>query len=84
MVSGRTARDPEAETLPSASGTAEDDLQGRRWAASVGYPTVQGRVVQTAAKLVLELIFGVDFVPISYLKGYFDTIPHDKLMVCVE
>ena len=80
----------------------------------LGIPTIRDRVVQTAAKLVLEPIFEADFLPVSYgfrpkrsahdaldaveaglkagltavydadLKGYFDTIPHDKLMACVE
>lgn len=80
----------------------------------LGIPTVRDRVVQTAAKLVLEPIFEADFLANSYgyrpgrsahealeqigqnlkagytaiydadLQGYFDTIPHDKLMKAVE
>jgi RNA-directed DNA polymerase len=80
----------------------------------LGIPTVRDRVVQTAAKLILEPIFEADFLECSYgfrpkrstvgalraikealeagtvavydadLKAYFDTIPHDRLMACVE
>ena len=80
----------------------------------LGIPTVKDRIVQTAAKLILEPIFEADFLPCSYgfrpgrnahgaldeivgavkrgntevydadLKGYFDSIPHDKLMKSVE
>jgi len=80
----------------------------------LGIPTVRDRVVQMAAKLVLEPIFEADFLDVSYgyrpkrsaleavqaihsglargkdaiydadLKGFFDSIPHDKLMACVE
>ena len=80
----------------------------------LGIPTIRDRVVQTAAKLILEPIFEADFLGSSYgfrpkrsahdaltavkelivkghaavydadLKAYFDTIPHDKLMACVE
>jgi RNA-directed DNA polymerase len=80
----------------------------------LGIPTVRDRVVQTAAKLILEPIFEADFLECSYgyrparsaqealhvveqnlragytavydadLQAYFDTIPHDKLMKCVE
>ncbi len=80
----------------------------------LGIPTVRDRVVQTAAKLILEPIFEADFLENSYgfrpkknahqaldeirsnlqqgrnaiydadLKAYFDTIPHDKLMACIE
>jgi RNA-directed DNA polymerase len=79
----------------------------------LGIPGVRDRVVQTAAKLVLEPIFEADFLDASHgfrprrsaldalgaiqgaleggltavydadLKGYFDSIPHDKLMACV-
>ena len=80
----------------------------------LGIPTVKDRVIQMAAKLILEPIFEADFKDCSYgfrpgrsahqaleeiqnhlksgfravydadLKGYFDTIPHDKLMKCVR
>ncbi len=80
----------------------------------LGIPTVRDRIIQTAAKLVLEPIFEADFLEVSHgfrprrstldalnaiksgleggftaiydadLKGYFDSIPHDKLMACVE
>jgi RNA-directed DNA polymerase len=80
----------------------------------LGIPTVRDRVVQAAARLVLEPIFEADFQDASYgyrpgrkahealaaiqrnikegyteiydadLQAYFDTIPHDKLMKCVE
>ena len=80
----------------------------------LGIPAVRDRVVQTAAKLILEPIFEADFLECSHgyrpgrsaedalqeidenlragytaiydadLEGYFDTIPHDKLMKCVE
>ena len=80
----------------------------------LGIPTVRDRIIQTAAKLVLEPIFESDFEEVSYgfrpgrsahdalsaikggleggltaiydadLKGYFDSICHDKLMACVE
>ena len=80
----------------------------------LGIPTVRDRVVQTAAKLVIEPIFEADFLECSYgfrpgrsaiealaavreaigqgyttvydadLAGYFDSIPHDKLMACVR
>jgi len=77
-------------------------------------PTVRDRVVQMAAKIIIEPIFEADFEAHSYwfrpkkrahqalaairehlqrgfrsvydadLKGYFDTIPHDKLMAAVR
>lgn len=80
----------------------------------LGIPTVKDRVVQTAAKLILEPIFEADFLDCSHgyrpgrsahgamqqvrkgiaegkqevyeadLQGYFDSIPHDKLMKAVE
>ena len=80
----------------------------------LGIPTVRDRVVQAAARLILEPIFEADFSDASYgyrpgrkaadalaaiernvqegyteiydadLQAYFDTIPHDKLMKCVE
>ena len=80
----------------------------------LGIPTVRDRVVQTAAKLILEPIFEADFLEASYgyrpgrmahdalteiarrvqqgyreiydadLQAYFDSIPHEKLLKCVE
>lgn len=80
----------------------------------LGIPTVRDRVVQTAAKLIVEPIFEADFEDCSYgfrpnrsahdalreirehlqagyrevydadLQSYFDTIPHEKLMKCLE
>jgi RNA-directed DNA polymerase len=80
----------------------------------LGIPTIRDRVVQTAAKLILEPIFEADFLECSYgyrparsaedalrdierhlragytavydadLQAYFDTIPHDQLLKCVE
>ena len=79
----------------------------------LGIPTIRDRVVQTAAKLVLEPIFEADLDPEAYgyrprrsavdavrrvhgllkagytdvvdadLSKYFDTIPHDELLMCV-
>lgn len=81
----------------------------------LGIPTVRDRLVQMAAKIVLESIFEADFKDFSYgfrpkrsahdalrkimstvndgkvywvvdvdIQGYFDNIPHDKLMTLVE
>jgi RNA-directed DNA polymerase len=80
----------------------------------LGIPTVKDRIVQRAAKLVIEPIFEAMFLPTSYgfrpgrkcrdalrevdrwirdghvfvvdadLKGYFDSIPHDRLLQRVE
>lgn len=81
----------------------------------LGIPTVRDRVVQMAAKIVLEPIFEADFQDCSFgfrprrsqhdairriretverdkvqwvvdvdITGYFDHIPHDKLMKMVE
>ena len=76
----------------------------------LGIPTIKDRVVQTAAKLILEPIFEADFQSFSYgfregkschqalqavwkwmnfghtevidadIQGFFDNIPHDKLL----
>ncbi|OVE79395.1 group II intron reverse transcriptase/maturase [bacterium I07] len=76
----------------------------------LGIPTIKDRVVQTAAKLILEPIFEADFQAFSYgfregkschqalnvvwrwmnightevidadIQGFFDNIPHDKLL----
>ena len=75
---------------------------------------MRDRVVQSAARLILDPIFEADFLDVSYgyrpgrkahealaaiarnvqegyaeiydadLQAYFDTIPHDKLLKCVE
>ncbi len=80
----------------------------------LGIPTIRDRVVQTAAKLILEPIVEADFLNCSYgyrparsaadalrvieqnvragytavydadMQAYFDTIPHDQLLKCVE
>ena len=79
----------------------------------LGIPTIKDRVVQTAAKLVLEPIFEADLEPAAFgyrpnrsagqavqmvlvllrqghtdvvdadLSKYFDTIPHDELMLTI-
>jgi group II intron reverse transcriptase/maturase len=79
----------------------------------LGIPTIRDRVVQTAAKLILEPIFEADFTDFSYgfregksshqamqavwkwmnfgytkvidadIQGFFDNIPHDKLLQSV-
>jgi RNA-directed DNA polymerase len=79
----------------------------------LGIPTIRDRVVQTAAKLVLEPIFEADMDPAAFgyrpkrsasdaiqavlgllrqghtdvvdadLSKYFDTIPHDELMLSI-
>lgn len=80
----------------------------------LGIPTIRDRVVQAAARLILEPIFEADFLEASYgyrpgrqahealaaiarnvqegraeiydadMQAYFDSIPHDKLLKCVE
>ena len=80
----------------------------------LGIPNIKDRVVQAAARLILEPIFEADFQDCSYgfrpgrsqhdaleevkkhlkegfrevydvdIKGYFDSIPHDKLLKSVE
>ena len=80
----------------------------------LGIPTVRDRVVQMAAKLILEPMFEADFLDASFgyrpgrsahdalqeivrrvqqgyseiydadLAAYFDSIPHDQLLKCVE
>jgi len=80
----------------------------------LGIPTIRDRVAQTAAVLILEVIFEADFMDCSHgfrphcsahdalaavgaglkagrrevfdadLRGYFDSIPWDKLMAAVE
>ena len=80
----------------------------------LGIPTVRDRVVQMAAKVILEPIFEADFLDVSYgyrpgrtahdalreivrrvqqgyceiydadLQAYFDSIPHEQLLKCVE
>jgi RNA-directed DNA polymerase len=80
----------------------------------LGIPTIRDRVVQTAAKLILEPIVEADFLDCSHgyrparsaedalqvidqnlragytavydadMQAFFDTIPHDKLLQCVE
>jgi RNA-directed DNA polymerase len=91
-----------------------DIAKGRGQTRPLGIPTVKDRIVQTAAKLVIEPIFEMKFLATSYgfrpgrgckdalrevdqllkagysfvvdadLKGYFDSIPHDRLMERVE
>lgn len=80
----------------------------------LGIPNVRDRVVEAAARLILEPIFEADFKDCSYgfrpgksqhdalgevrehlkagfqevydidIKGYFDSIPHDKLIASIE
>jgi group II intron reverse transcriptase/maturase len=79
----------------------------------LGIPTIRDRVVQAAAKLILEPIFEADFKDFSYgfreeksshqamqavwkwmnfgytevidadIQGFFDNIPHDKLLLSI-
>jgi group II intron reverse transcriptase/maturase len=54
------------ERVPTAGGPATVHSEGRWKAAAARIPTVRDRVVQAAAKLVLEPIFEVGFKPSSY------------------
>ena len=58
------------EAVSTAGGVAAVHPEGRREAAGrLGIPTVRDRVVQMAAKLVLEPIFEADFRPCSSGSG---------------
>ena len=52
--------------VPAGSGAAAVHPEGRWKKRPLGIPTVRDRVVQMAAKLVLEPIFEADFRPCSY------------------
>ena len=55
-------------SLPARAGAAGDDPEARRDERSLGIPTIRGRVVQAAAKIMLEPIFEADFEDGAY--GY--------------
>ena len=81
-VDGKTIEDIEREGVPSLLEGLARELRQRTYRPSpllrveipkpngnvrrLGIPTVRDRVVQTAAKLVLEPIFEADFEPFSY------------------
>ena len=68
-MAGGLARGIGLEDVPARSGAAGDDPEtdgeGER---ALGIPTIRDRVIQTAAKLVLEPIFEADFEGSAY--GY--------------
>ena len=68
-MAGGLARGTGFEDVPARSGAAGDDPKrdggGER---ALGIPTIRDRVVQAAAKIVLEPIFEADFEDTAY--GY--------------
>lgn len=67
-MAGGPARGTRFEDLPATAGAAGDDPEAGGGERPLGIPTIRDRVVEAAAKLVLEPIFEVDFEDSAY--GY--------------
>ena len=86
-MAGGPARGTGLEDVPARSGAAGDDPEadggGER---PLGIPTIRDRVVQTAAKLVLEPIFEADFEDNAYgyrpARGAVDAVKEVHRLIC--
>jgi RNA-directed DNA polymerase len=83
---GGPARGPRFEDVPTGAGAAGDDPEGGGGDRPLGIPTIRDRVVQAAAKLVLEPIFEADFEESAYgyrpARGAADAIKEVHRLVC--
>jgi len=85
-VAGGSARGHRLEEISAGAGAAGDDPKPGGGERPLGIPTIRDRVVQTAAKLVLEPIFEVDFEDSAYgyrpARGATDAIKEVHRLVC--
>ena len=85
MVSG-SARGPRFEDVPARSGAAGDDPEARGRRATARHSHDRCRVIQTAAKLVLEPIFEADFEDNAYgyrpRRSAVDAIKETHRLIC--
>ena len=87
-MAGGTARGTGLEGVSTRSGATDDDpeTERRRRACARRIPTIPDRVVQTAAKLVLEPIFEADFEDNAYgyrpARGAVDAVKEVHRLIC--
>jgi len=85
-VVGGAARGTRFEDVPARSGAAGDDPEARGGERALGIPSIRCRVIQTAAKLVLEPIFEADFEDGAYgyrpRRSAVDAVKETHRLIC--
>ena len=85
-MAGGPARGIGLEDVPARSGAASVHTEAGRSERPLGIPTIRDRVVQTAAKLVLEPIFEADFEDSAYgyrpARGAVDAVKEVHRPIC--
>ena len=86
-MAGRLARGTRLEDVSARPGATGDDPEaGGGGERPLGIPTIRDRVVQTAAKIVLEPIFEADFEDSAYgyrpRRSAVDAVKETHRLVC--